>query len=300
MVENRKINVNLIKSFCTIVPDANVILHFIFEEGPFKLKINFFLSFVSEYEIRCEILPGVSKNLNRRLINAIKRYYIICRLIKEWIREKVGDPSKITPSKESLGFFEKAFSDIFSEAVSRSLEIKPDDIRIVEDTLVNLLYELIDKNQAEVSLEDFFKTVEIELYRKYKDFADRQSIFMREINAFPIAQENLLPTTAYLEKILKEKCGVKDPEDLSQLEEAISMMYKDNRWYGFVSMDYTHIINKRYDIEKYTQLVVSDPLYVLYHLDQVVNESLHPRESALKKNIPFDQFIRFPSQPRIV
>ena len=294
---NGKININLIKSFCTLTPDANIILHFIFEEEHFKLKVDHFLSLISSGEIPCEIMPGVNREVTKRLFSAVKTYINICRFIKSWIKEHIKDPADIIINKDVLQFFEDAFSDLFSS--HRRMGLRYRDIRVVEDALVNLLYRDVQGN-VKISLEDFFRKAEDQLSKKFEDFSYRQSIFASKINANILRETDILPVTRTLETILENKCGIRDAEDRSQLGETISRMYQTNRWYGFVSTDYTHIINHRREIEKYTQLIVDDPLYILYHLDKAVNTCMHPRESATKRKIPYGEFVRFSSQPGIV
>jgi len=293
------LNINLIKSFCTIVPDSNIALHFIFEEEHFKLKVDYFLKIISSHKISCEILPGINKEINKRLINAVEKYYTICKLIKEWIRDNVSDISKIVVTKEVFGLLERAFLSLAAEASSGRVGIELAELRIVEDALIQLLHELNEKT-VEISLKDFFKSAEDQLGRKYTEFSDRQSLLVQKLNAKIIRKDEILPVTNELNNVLKIKCKIRNPNDVEQISETISRMYALNRWYGFVSTDYQHIIRNKEAIEKYVGLIVSDPLYILYHLDRKVNESINPQEDALKKGIPFKEFVKFPSRPGVV
>jgi len=81
------------------------------------------------------------------------------------------------------------------------------------------------------------------------------------------------------------------------LREAIGRMYKMNTWCTVVSTDYSDIVKNRFVIEKLTQLVVSDPLYFLYHLDTKIDCALNPKDGATKVKVLFNSFIESTKPP---
>ena len=139
-------------------------------------------------------------------------------------------------------------------------------------------------------MQQFFKSVEDAFSQRYNEFCDRKVTFIKELDARSIEPRKLAKASKKLISILQKGCNVAKPTDQILLSQAVCRMYELDRWYAVVSVDYTHMVNQRIAIDKFTLLTVSDPLYLVFHLDKKLDSFLKPKEEADKQGIQYTLF----------
>jgi len=288
---------NLIKSYCSVVPDSSIILNYVFNEEKFKPKIDVFLQDVQRIGITCEILPQIEIEITRKLAYASQEYVKVLRKCRFFIRKLSGrELNTIQIGKETLGILEKAFACIFDEIQKTDYpkyveKIHALDIaRIVETAAVLKLR--MELGRSSYSLEDFFTLLEKEFEQKFIDFCNIKASFLKELNAQLIKDKEVIQESEKLRDLLLKKCRITRPPDVKLLCQAITRMYSEDKWYALVSTDYTHLVDKRLEIDQFTLLTVSDPLYLIFHLDEKINIGLKPREVAAQLKIPYLSFMQ--------
>lgn len=293
--ENR-LRLHQIKSFCAVYPDANIFLHYIFNEEEFKPKITYFTKMVKK-GIVCEILPQVNREIYKKLLIATEEYSKTMRRCRSLLQKIVGASlAKVLVRKEIAETIEKVFAIIFNEISKKHfprVKMKTDAIRrarVVETSVMLALWNVVNESQ-EIPMNSFFDMLENEFKEKYIEFCDKQSLFMKELNSNQINIEDLQETTYDLRDMIIN-CGVRNPKDVVVLCQAISRMYSTNKWSAVVTIDYGDMVRNQSLVEQCTQLIISDPLYFMYHFDKKINIALNPKEGAVRMKIPFSSFIK--------
>jgi len=293
-----------VKSYCTVFPDSCVILNYIFNEEEFRPKTEFFSNVIVK-GVKCEILPKVNDEILKKLTKATEDYTRIvrqCRAISQTATKKSLE--KIPLVKETAELLEETFSEIFIR-ISRkhfptfkqkSVVIRK--ARIVEVSVMLEFWESVERSE-DLSLGAFLRNLEEKIKEKYIEFCDTQSLFMERLKAILLKKEDLLETSKGLEEMLL-KSGVHNYSDIEVLCQAIGRMYKTKRWCAVVTTDYSDIIKRRMIIDRLTQLIVSDPLYFLYHLDRKIDCALNPEVGAERLKVSYRSFLKSPPDIGIV
>ena len=298
------IRLHQIKSYSAVFPDSCIMLNYIFNEEEFRPKIEYFSNMVAK-GIPCEILPKVNVEIVERLFNATEEFAKTlrrCKGISQFITKQSLD--KIFIVKETAEILEQAFSRVFveiSKKYFRTFAEKTTAIRrarVVETSVMLEFWNAIGCSEN-ITLSAFLDKLENNFKEKYIEFCDKQSLFMERLNANSLKQEDLPQTANSLQEILC-KCGVRNESDVEVLCQAIGRMYGTNKWCALVTIDYGDLIRNKVIIEKLTQLIVSDPLYFVYHLDKKIDFALHPKDGASRMNIDYVSFIKSPPDIGIV
>jgi hypothetical protein len=302
---NDQIRPKLISSYCSVAPDSSIILSHVFQEDRFSPKVACFVEDVKRTKITCEILPQVEAEIAKRLSYASQEYIKIVRRCGFVIQRITQQPlEKSTIGKDTLQILEKAFSGIYNKTQATHYPSPADKtnalnaVRIVETALV--LKIRVDLEKGSISLKQFFGSAEDLFNQKYNEFCDRKISFIAELNAHPLDERKLTPPSKRLETTLQKNCNVSKPTDVKLLSQAISRMYDLDRWYAVVSIDYTHMVNQRQAIDNSTLLTVSDPLYLVFHLDRKLDRALKPKEEADRLKIPYALFVEKPKPSYVV
>lgn len=298
------IRLHQVKSFCNVFPDSCIVLSHIFNEEEFKPKIEYFSNKVAR-GIPCELLPEVNVEIAKKLFRAANEYVRTLRKCKAF-SQSIANQSldKVFVTKETAEILEQAFIRVFSQ-ISRkhfpTFAQKNSTIRrarIVETAVLLEFGDVIDRSEN-ITLGAFLSTIEENLKNKYIEFCDKQSLFMQKLNVNSLKAKDLLQTAKGLEDMLR-KCGVRNRNDVRVLCQAIGRMYKMNKWCSIVTTDYGDLIKNRTLIDKLSQMIVSDPLYFVYHLDKKIDCALHPKDGAKRMKIRYDLLIKPPPDIGIV
>lgn len=293
-----------VKSFCNVFPDSCIILNHVFSEEEFRPKIEYFSKKVTE-GISCEMLPQVNVEIAKKLFSAANEYVLTLRRCKEFSRSVANQSlDEVFVVKETAEILEQAFIRVFSE-ISRkhfpTFAQKDSAIRrarIVETAVMLEFGDAIDRSEK-TTLSAFLFAIENNLKNKYIEFCDKQSLYMQKLNIKLLRTIDILQTAKGLEETLR-KCGVRNRNDVRVLCQAIGRMYKINKWCLVTTTDYGDLIRNKALIEKLSQLVVSDPLYFLYHLDKKIDCALHPKDGVKRMKIRYDLLIEPPPDIGIV
>jgi len=263
-------------------------------EKEFELKIEHFSKLIKD-GLRCEILPKINKEIFKKLSYAASQYSEIIRSCRDQCRKIVGDRLKVLPvSKQTVNLLERAFEGVFFYIERKhypSHEIRRKKVliaRVVEASVVIQLWETMNRS-GRVTIDKFFDEQEDLFSKKYTEFCDENDQFMQSLNATLLEDKDVPKTTKKLRSHLESR--IHNSDDVDALCEAIGRMYQTNRWCAFVSTDYGDMIKNRNTIDRLTLLVVADPIYFVYHLDEKIDLALKPRDGATKTNIPYDTFI---------
>ena len=296
----------LIKSRSIVMPDSNVILHFIFEEEEFKLKIKYFLDEITKVGLPCEVLPQVNLEITGRLMAASQEYVKTVRRCRYWVKKNIKKAlGSVKVEKRILEIIEKAFMNLYAEIESRyypRVKQKFEAIRrarVVETSVILEFLNILEESK-EFNLYDFFEMLENKFGEKFVEFCDKQSVLMKNINATYIKKTDLLSTTDKLQDVFTKKCGVRNRKDVTLLCQSLSRMYQKNKWCSVVTTDYGDLIKNRFAIDRHTLLIISDPVYFLYHLDKKLDIALNSRDGATKTNIKYTTFINFPKPVGVI
>lgn len=299
--ETEGLRLNQIKSFCIVLPDSCILLNYIFNEEEFRPKIEYFVGIVME-GIPCEILPRVNVEITKKLVGASGEYVGTIRKCRDIIQAYCTPIlSEVSVSKSTAQHLEYAFSRIFGgisgrtdfrtygdkmQAISRA--------RVVETSVLLELWEVLNSREK-ITLSAFFDRLESKFKEKYIEFCDKQSLFMKALNAKPLKEGDIAQTSSQLEELLS-KC-VHNPKDVGLLCEAFGRMYKTAKWCAVVTIDYSDIVKNNATIEELTLLSISDPLYFAYHLDRKIDLALNPKDAAMKLKLNYKEFIKPPTLP---
>jgi len=295
-----------IKSFCVVTPDANIILHYVFNEEEFKPKIEYFVDVIKREGIPCEILPAVNVEITKRLFQASTRYVKTVRRCRAWVSRILKKSLKGTQVQKNIyGIIEEAFANVMAEIESwhtHRVRKKFDALRkarVVETaTLLELSGVLVQSKKT--NLATFFDDLENKFAKIFNDFCRKQSFLTKEINAKVLKKKDILPSTEKLRETFSKKCGIRNQKDVDILCQSVSRMYQSNKWYSVVTIDYGDIIKNRVAVDKYALLICCDPLYFLYHLDKKIDLALNPKSGGAKRKIPYSTFITFPKTTGVI
>jgi hypothetical protein len=267
--------------------------------------VDCFLKDIQQIKVPCEILPQVEIEIVKRLFYASQEYIKIVRRCSFLTARIVGQPlEKINIGKEVLKFLEQAFSGMYDETERKHYPSMADKtnaltaVRIVETALILKIREDLEKSN--ITMKEFFESAENIFKGKYDEFCDRKVSFVRELAAQPVDASKSVRASKRLTDILQKNCNVAKPSDQILLSQAICRMYSLDRWYAVVSTDYSHMINHRLAIDGSTLLTVSDPLYLIFHLDEKIDKALKPRQEAGRLKIPWSSFMERQQQDYVV
>ncbi|MEM0095676.1 MAG: hypothetical protein QW660_03470 [Candidatus Bathyarchaeia archaeon] len=298
MPEETLIRKNLIKSYCVISFDSSALLNYVFGEV-FKIKVASLIEDIKETSISCEILPQVSHEISKKLLFAAEQYVRILGKCKLLISRLLGCPLNQVKIKRDIAVkIEKAFGGIIEEIERKhypQVWEKIRDInsaRIIETTVMLEFKRFLSKSKERPSsLEEFFKELEDEFQRKYSEFNDSLNSLYITINAQKLKKDEIPKATEKLREILAKKCNIHRSPDLELISEAVCRMYSINKWYALASTDYADLVNNKEAVDNFTLLTISDPLYVLFHLDEKIDIALNPIGGAMRKGVPYQAFI---------
>jgi len=295
-----------IKSFSIITPDANIILHYVFEEEEFKPKIEYFIDTIKREKIPCEILPAINIEITRRLLRASHEYVKTVRRCKLWVGRLFRQPLKsIQIRKNVIGMIDKAFTNVMAELESRRHRSAKQKInvlrraRVVETAILLEVFGALAVSK-QIDLATFFDGLENKFSDIYNDFCRKQSLLIKNINAKVLRKRDILPHTKKLRDIFCKKCTIRNPNDVEFLCQSVSRMYQTNKWCSVVTTDYSDIIKNRVAIDHHTLLTCCDPIYFLYYLDLKIDLALYPKDGGAKRNILYSTFINFPKPTGII
>lgn len=295
MSEKSGLRFNLIRPYCFTIIDANMIIHQLFDEEEFKLKIDYFFETSKKNKIDCELLPKTD-------IEITKKIYEVTNEFSNLIKKCKGILSSISRNQlENLSLdrhtailLEKSFLKIFSEASRKNCDpkkkiIRMRRIRIIENlTMVNFWKEFGSKK----NIKDFFDEMENDFGNMFKQIFHKQAIIMKNIGITSVAKKDIPETTDNLKKLFSKNCRIKNTDDIEFLCQAVSRMYDTDRWGIVISTDYVDIVKKCEGIWQSTFLTVCDPLYFLYKLENKLDLGLHPKKVASKYNVYFGKFFK--------
>jgi len=279
-------------------------LNYIFSEEESRPKIEYFSNMINK-GIACEILPKVNIEIMKRLFRASERFIRIirsCKVISRSVAKQSLD--KIFIVKETAEILELAFSAIFRQISRKYFRTFPEKTatirraRVVETSVMLEFWSVIERSEK-ISLSVFLNKLEENFKEKYIEFCDKQSLFMGKLNADLLKNTDILETKKSLAEMLL-KCGVRNYNDVEVLSQAIGRMYKIRKWCTVVTTDYTDIIQNRIVIDRLTQLIVSDPLYFLYHLDKKIDCALNPEDGAKRMKVAYMSFFKAPPDIGVV
>lgn len=295
-----------IKSFSIITPDANIILHYVFDEEEFKPKIEYFLDVIKREKIACEILPAINVEITKRLFLASGEYVKTVRRCRLWVGRILQQSLKsIQIRKDFIGIIEEAFTNVMAEIGSWHRHRRKRRInalrraRIVETAIMLEVFSALGQSK-QIDLATFFERLEDKFAESYNDFCKKQSLLFKDIDAQVLRQKDILASTQTLRDIISKKCGVRNLKDTDFLCQSVSRMYQTNKWCSVVTTDYGDIIKNRVAIDEHTLLTCCDPLYFLYNLDKKIDLALRPKDGGAIRKIPYSTFIIMPKPTGII
>jgi hypothetical protein len=291
-------------------------VNYVFREELFSQKVQFVVE-MAKKGIPCEILPHVSTEITKKLMETTSNYINILKACERQCESLCSLSSdKIMVTRNIAYIMEKAFSTLFKDASWKSyahsmggryigkaaylkiIEKERTQIRVVENAVMLALWTEVNHGTS-MNLRDFMNKLEKNLKETYIAFCDLQSSFMEVTNALVLVEGDLGETAKGLEELLKG-CNVYNEQDVELLRQAIGRMYKLNKWCSVVTTDYSDMVNNRELIDQITMLRVSDPLYFVYHLDRKLDFSLNPRMGALKFGVKVDTLVKCPPDIGVV
>lgn len=296
MSNNSNLRFNLIRQYCFTVIDANIILHHLFNEEMFRPKIDYFIKNNHEQKIVCEVLPKTVSEVNKKIFEATNEFSNLQEKCKNDLvkisRTKLSD---LKMNKDTGNFLEKTFSAIFTEIARKRCPPKQKSIRmqharIVEATIMLTFWQKIGNTDED--MEVFFKEIKNEFGANFKKISSKQARLISEIGASYVDNEDVPETTDSLRLLFSKTCRINNTSDVELLCQAVSRMYKLNRWCVLLTTDYNDIVSKKDLIWTRSLLTICDPLYYLYKLDNKMDMNLLPKATASKYNILFGRFFK--------
>lgn len=291
-----KVRVPLLNTYSVIFLDSCVLLNYIFSEEEFRPKVEFLIKIA---KIPCEILPKVNSEVTMKLLNAANDYVRVARQCGSFCSSIFNLPlDKIQIGKSIAATFEDVFKEIYA-TVYRDTTLNLDQkrtmakrIRVIETSIILSLWGIIDSGNG-MNLKQFFDGLEYEFSEKYIEFGDREADFLTKINALKLKSSDILEIEPSLN--IFAQAGVTNSSDIIVLNEALGRMYKSNKWGAIISTDINDMIKNKVQIERRTLLIVSDPLYSLFKLDNKMDIALKLTDGARKLRINYRTFFKKPN-----
>jgi hypothetical protein len=290
-----------IANCCLAFPDANIPLGVILEETEFESKIAFFEQSSVKYNLKIEILPKTDEEVAHRIGKAFASFQEILKRVTSEIEQssKTKLPQLIVDSG-LLDQVEQAVNRIITDVIRTKTKVRDrfrslQEVRVVENALVLEMYKALESASGQKdSMAVVIKKSRDECSKLYTEYNDRFSRFVKRVNG-----RVLKPQEVYepLQKLHDALATVNNLNDKVLLAQAACRMYQENRWGAVVTVDYSDIYHNRDEIYKNILLTISDPLYLLQHLDSRVKSNFYPRDEAKSTGVPYTEFVKFPARP---
>lgn len=291
-----------VANVCVAFPDANIPLALIFDETEFARKIAFFEESIAKYNLHVEILPKT----NDEVTNVINKN---CELFARTLEQIRAEIENVASTKIDVLSAEIKVLQHIEEAIDRTiitlrgaiqspekLEKAIRQTRIVESALVIKLYHILESGR-QGSMKNVFKEIQDDCEEAYTDYHDKYTKFRETFRCpTPLKNDEIYKPLRKLWDELR-RCVPNNLNDVVVLVQATCRMFQLNCWGALVTADYTDIYHNRDSIFNATLLTVSDPLYVLHHLDNRIASNFKLHEGAKAKGLIYHQLVDFPARP---
>jgi len=296
MSKDKSLRFNLIREYCFTIIDANIILHYLFDEEEFKAKIKHFIENNKKEKIVCEILPKTVNEITKKIYEATNEFSNLLKRCKAQLGIISRRPlSELQIDRTTGNLLENTFSIIFREISRKNCSPKQKltrmrRARIVESTIMIKFWEKL--GNSDVTMNDFFESLKTDFGDTVKQIFTKQALLVKEIGATTVDKKTISQTTQKLQLLFSKSCRINNSCDVELLCQAVSRMYDVNRWAILLTTDYGDIVSKSDRIWRCTLLTVCDPLYFLYKLDNKIDLGLTPKSVAAKYKILFAKFFK--------
>jgi hypothetical protein len=242
--------------------DSNIILSEILNENTPRIdKLKKDSSF---HNIPCYVSDSVQQESYEKMTQASDFLGTVIRDTMRYSllenRRKKNTPLTDPMTSDDIKALENLFS-YYHSAVRTTKKGLPSPVSLIEEWTITYLGQKLDQKVA-IDIPQFLLELVKALLKQTSLIEDSYDDLVTFQKRF-VKTKNITPNARLCAKL--RKLGIHRPDDI-HIASAICHKANSNEETVFVTLDFSSILNRQYDIKKRMKIDCCDPLYALHHL----------------------------------